>query len=460
LLGTAVNSMSLFFSRTTRWAQISLAIVALCLALNGQTIGQELSPATKKLFEAVNNGDLAQVQTSIANGANFKATNTWGITPVDLAVDKGHLDIVHYLLKVFEVKIQKGKMPPVSLPTNATSLNSPAQIPAPAERLQPVTTELGAVAEVYSPPPGSNPWSATVVTTEPPPNSSIASVTRAVNQSKSAAQQVARNFPLIGPAQAGAPDPPEKTQNNKGGVSRAMSDFSSNKNEKSDKGKKSRARKEGSNWRAKDFQQAKILPKRQSKKASRKLPKKILNGVVLSIGRTTALSKPPPPQTTAYRFYQSCINKNLGSTNFCIENLDWPENIRGFFLTNSIMSEGTHTIVRYDEGAATYFHTLFPSKSYASVVNFFTQRFGPPTQKLKRSISPLAAQRRINPTAIWQSISTATKLQTSMEVRMYDDNRGGFPDTKHGAVYLYHEKSRPVFPHVSLVELMLLRAEK
>jgi hypothetical protein len=421
--------MSLFFSKTARWAQTFLAIVALCLAPNEQTIGQELSPATKKLFEAVNNGDLAQVQISIDSGANFKAVNTWGITPVDLAVDKGHLDIVHYLLQVTEVQTKKGELAPVPSPPKANFLNSPAQVPAPAEPLQPVPTELGAVADVYSPPPGSDPWSATVVTMEPPPNSSVASVSHIDKQSKSAPQQVARNFPLIGPVKVG-------------------------------KDKKTIAKKEGGNWRGKKIQKAKVVPKRPSKKATQYLPKKKLNGVILSVGGTTALSKAPLQQTTALRFYQSCTNKKLGSTVFCIENLNWPENIRAFFLTDSILSEGTHTIVRYDEGAATYFHTLFPSKSYTSIVNFFTQRFGLPTQKPKRSIAPLAEQRRINPTAIWQSVTPATDLLTSLEVRMYDDNRGGFPDTKRGAVYLYHARSRPVFPHVSLVELMLLRAEE
>ena len=53
-----------------------------------------------------------------------------------------------------------------------------------------------------------------------------------------------------------------------------------------------------------------------------------------------------------------------------------------------------------------------------------------------------------------------TNLLTTLEVRMYDDNRGDFPDTKRGAVYLYNEKSQSVFPHVSMVELMLLRAEE
>ena len=129
-------------------------------------------------------------------------------------------------------------------------------------------------------------------------------------------------------------------------------------------------------------------------------------------------------------------------------------------MTDSVMYEGVRTIVRYDEGAAAYYHTLFRSESYTAIVNFFTRRYGPPTKKLKRSIAPLAKQRRLNPTVIWQSIAPVTNLLTTLEVRKYDDNRGGFPDTSRGAVYLYHEWSQPVFPYLSSVELMLLRAEK
>jgi hypothetical protein len=671
--------MSLLFYRTARWAQVFLAIVALCLALSGQTAAQELSPATKKLFEAVHNGDLAQVQISIAGGADPEALNTWGISAVDLAVDKGHFDIVHFLLQVREMQAQKGKPAPVPSPARVTSLSNPAPVPAKAEALQPVPIEPGAVAEVYTPPLGSGPWSATVVTTEPPPpapnqpdgpspfdkgmpiadaslpiigdvrgpatntrnraintgvpasiedtfqestippvvkakpapapvpekatqekspevasipttalkaeppakkddgiwgniksflnldtpleatppppapapapksiatakpvpikpvefaaapiakpmapvslpdvegapppiaakifpkpvtpakvsdlsqanlkapkvmavqkkpaapvtkkngptppNTSVGKVTRITKPSSATFQQIARNSPPIDPVQVGATIPPGKPQDNKRFFSRVMSVFSSDKEKKADKDKKPAAKKdpikESGDWRVKEIQQAKVVPKKPSKKAARKLPEKQLDGVILSIGRTTALSKAPPPQTPAPWFNQSCINKKLGSTIFCIESLDWPEDIRAFFLTDSILYEGTQTIVRYDEGAATYFHTLFPSKSYTSIVNFFTRRYGPPTQKLKRSIAPLAEQRRINPTTIWQSITPVTNLLTTLEVRMYDDNRGGFPDTKRGAVYLYHEWSQPIFPQLSSVELMLLRA--
>ncbi len=75
-------------------------------------------------------------------------------------------------------------------------------------------------------------------------------------------------------------------------------------------------------------------------------------------------------------------------------------------------------------------------------------------------MAPLAQPRKPNPTVVWQSIAPVTNLVTTLEVRMYDDNRGGFPDTKRGAVYLYHEWSQSVFPQVSAVELMLLRAKE
>jgi hypothetical protein len=45
---------------------------------------------------------------------------------------------------------------------------------------------------------------------------------------------------------------------------------------------------------------------------------------------------------------------------------------------------------------------------------------------------------------------------TVLEIRKYDDSRGGFPDTKRGAVMLYLAHSPPIFPQVSSHELMRL----
>ena len=451
--------MNLFFSRTLRLAQVSMAVVVLCLSPNGQIIGEELTPITKELFEAINNGDIAKVQISIANGANYKVVNAWGITPIDLAVDKGHINIIHYLLKISETQTPKGKLTSMPTPKETTFLSNPTKATAPAEPSPPVPNELSAVAEVYSPPPDSGPWSATVVTSDAKPNTTVANTSSGVTQSKTALKQIARNFPQIDPVELGTTSPPKKPQIIGGGNTNSMSIFSSNKDIKAEKRKKSTIVKKGANWRKKKLQQTQVMPKRPSKKSEQKLHENWLKGVILKIGKMTALNKAPLPQTSKSKFYQSCINKKLGSLIFCIVNLNWPESIRTFFLTDSILSKDTHTIVRYDRGAATYFHTFFPSKSYTSIISYFTQRFGAPTKKLERSIAPLAEKRRINPTATWQSITPETNLLTTLEVRMYDDNRGAFPDTKRGAVYLYNEKSLSVFPHVSLVELMLLRAE-
>jgi hypothetical protein len=43
---------------------------------------------------------------------------------------------------------------------------------------------------------------------------------------------------------------------------------------------------------------------------------------------------------------------------------------------------------------------------------------------------------------------------TVLEIRKFDDSRGGFPDTNRGAVMLYLANSPPVFPQVSSHELM------
>jgi hypothetical protein len=407
-----------------------------------------LSPATEKLFEAVNRGDLAKVQISIDDGANYKAVNSWGITPVDLAVDKGHTKIIHYLLKIIEIQTQKEKLTSKPTPSKATSTDNPTKALASVEPNPSVANGLSAVAEVYSPPSDSGPWSATVVTVELPSNMKVANVNPIIEKNKSSLNKTVRKFPQIDPVQ-----PVTKSQSESAQIDQS-------KDEDAKRQQKPTLKKNRATSRKKELQQAKVLPMKPARKSKRKLPEKKLKGITFKIGQVAALNKALPPQTSPPKFYQSCIYKKLGSLIFCIENLNWPDSIRSFFLTDSILSEDTHTIVRYDRGEATYFHTLFPSKSYTHIINFFTQRFGAPTQKIERSIAPLAEKRRNNPTAIWESITPTTNLLTTLEIRMYDDNRGDFPDTKHGAIYLYHEKSQSVFPHVSMVELMLLRAEK
>ncbi|MBC8270384.1 MAG: ankyrin repeat domain-containing protein [Rhodospirillaceae bacterium] len=648
-----------------------------------ESAAQEPSEATKQLFDAVYDGNLAKVQISIAGGGDINALNAWGITPVDLAVDKGYFDIVHYLLQVRDLQDQKKKPAPAAPVARVTALGATPNLPQ-SQPLAPVPA-AAPVGEVYAPPPDAGPWSATVVTSEPPPpppvaiagpspfdqepensaalpvigtvrgpastatdkgkiidtrvqaavedtfqevvkkraeptprpkqaipkvvtkphpskqtaelkpepkqtaaiandepgiwgniksflsfddkpktetpapsksapkpvpvakaavepqqtpvvevvksasleqatapvsppnvtgpppdiegkvlpenvtparlakisdddleppqvipvqpkvpplkvvekvvppDTTVAKVTRIDKSESLAPKKIVEGTSGKPPVQVGTTTLPGKPREQDGFFSKVMSIFSSDE-EKAETSEKSSednnpATEEPGDWSVKNVEQAQVVPRKPTNKVVRELPENRLDGVILSLGKTTSLGKAPPPQAPAPWYYRSCINKKLGSTVFCIEPLDWPSDIQPYLLTDSILYEGTQSIVRYDEGAATYFHILFPSQSYSSIVQYFSNRYGAPTQKLKRSIAPLAEPRKINPTVIWQSIAPVTNLLTTLEIRMFDDNRGGFPDTKRGAIYLYHEWSQPVFPQLSSVELMLLRSE-
>ncbi len=590
---------------------------------------QEPSEPTKKLFHAINDGNLEKVQVSITDGSDINALNAWGITPVDLAIDKGHFDIVHDLLLVHDLqKKGGGSTLPIPAARFTTLSTAPDQTQFRPKRPKP---SKAPVAEIYAPPLEAGPWSATVVTSEsptpavvkgpspfdlepettmtipiigivrgptemtsgkivnttvratieatikevgrkqikpkplpkknipkinvkpqqvsqvaqsrskppqsksianddsgnmgdikkflrfddepkiktlaphghsqkpapfakalaeakstpvvevvrsasleqtsapaiktkiPPPDTSRANITRIDNYKTAAPTKIVEGTSGRSPVQVGTTTLPGKRPDQEGFFNSLMSIFSSNKEkttsaEKLDQNGQS-TKKEIGDWSVRNVQKARVIPHTPTKKIALELPDNRLIDVVLSLGRTMTLGKAQPPQAPAPWYYKSCTNQKQSLTVFCIEPLDWPKAIQPYLLTDSILYEGTQSIVRYDEGAATYFHFLFPAQSYPLIIKYFSSRYGTPTQKLKRFIAPLAEPRRINPTVIWQSIAPVTNLLTTLEVRMYDDNRGGFPDTKRGAVYLYHEWSQPVFQQLSMVELMLLRSE-
>jgi hypothetical protein len=126
------------------------------------------------------------------------------------------------------------------------------------------------------------------------------------------------------------------------------------------------------------------------------------------------------------------------------------------FQVPTILYTGYRAIARYDQGIASRFHALFPSEAFERVISYFQGRFGDPTDVWNRSIAPFAQPRQDNPTLAWRSLDPKTQAVTVLEIRKYDDSRGGFPDTKRGAVMLYLANSPPIFPQVSSHELMRL----
>lgn len=53
---------------------------------------------TQQLFDAVYGNDLAAAQAAIAAGAAVDSRDAWGMTPIDLAVNKGYYRLAHFLM--------------------------------------------------------------------------------------------------------------------------------------------------------------------------------------------------------------------------------------------------------------------------------------------------------------------------------------------------------------------------
>lgn len=182
-----------------------------------------------------------------------------------------------------------------------------------------------------------------------------------------------------------------------------------------------------------------------------------LQDVVLSIGESVTLENTLPPQQDGLDPTNECIKKNRGTTLFCVESVDWPADLRQAFSVPTILYTGPMAITRYDQGLPSRFHALFDANEFEDVVAYFQARYGEPTEIWKRSIAPLAQPRMDNPTVTWRSRSSRDNVISVLEIRKFDDTRGGFPDTTRGAVMLYHHNAASIFPQVSSHELMRLR---
>lgn len=216
-----------------------------------------------------------------------------------------------------------------------------------------------------------------------------------------------------------------------------------------------------SQWAAKVVKTTQLdqaRPKQGKKRKKLQGPNQFLSGVSLTVGQSLKIAKEPLEKPkTGPDTRKPCIQKRAGALMFCCEPVDWAATIKPYFEVNTIMYQGFQAVIRYDEGRASNFFTLFDSRAYATIIDYYTKRYGPPTQTLKRGIAPLAQPRRANPVSIWRSIDPTTSLVSTLEIRQFDDSRVGFPDIRRGALMLYHAWSEPIFPQLSALELMVLK---
>ncbi|MBL6929285.1 MAG: hypothetical protein ISR44_08945 [Rhodospirillales bacterium] len=182
---------------------------------------------------------------------------------------------------------------------------------------------------------------------------------------------------------------------------------------------------------------------------ARQLPDK-----VLTLGESIHLTaaRPETPDDPSEEPY--CVEKNAGKTVFCVEMVDWPPDLGEELAVSTIMYQGSQAIVRYDDGMATRYHAIFPSEAFDSLVSYYTRRFGEPTETNERTIAPFAQPRQINPILAWRRDDPLSGELTTLEIRRFDDARGGFPDLKHGVLMLANAASSPIFPILSALDLM------
>ena len=189
----------------------------------------------------------------------------------------------------------------------------------------------------------------------------------------------------------------------------------------------------------------------------------ILDGVELALGADTVIGQEVGEERIKLldqeSIHKPCISKGGTETVFCIDTISWPFELEESFLVDTIMYQGTRAVARYDAGRATNFHSLFRTEAFENVISYYTNRYGQPTEMIERAIAPLAAPRQGNPTYLWQSREAGTDTVTTLEIRKFDDALPGFPDTNRGALLLYRSHAKPIFPQLSQLELMVLKAD-
>ncbi|MGF1641522.1 MAG: hypothetical protein ACFCUO_11295 [Rhodospirillales bacterium] len=88
-----------------RLRRVSFAVAAIvwaAAAILGPSTpaSADAAQATEKLFAAIHANDFAAAQASVEAGARVDTPGRWGMTAIELAVDKKHYKIAHYLVAV------------------------------------------------------------------------------------------------------------------------------------------------------------------------------------------------------------------------------------------------------------------------------------------------------------------------------------------------------------------------
>jgi hypothetical protein len=156
----------------------------------------------------------------------------------------------------------------------------------------------------------------------------------------------------------------------------------------------------------------------------------------------------------------SCVERALHGSVFCLKQLNWPSAIATSFATDTAFVLPGEGVVRYENGAISRVYAVFNASEFADVVKYMQQRFGPPQEREIGWMHMLEAPKLPNTTFRWQAFNAERTDAIVLEVRNYDDLRRSFADMDHGMVRLYRNGSRPIFKHISTMDLMLMQRRR
>lgn len=156
----------------------------------------------------------------------------------------------------------------------------------------------------------------------------------------------------------------------------------------------------------------------------------------------------------------NCIERPVHLSVFCLQPMNWPAKVAGLFAQDTAYTMPGEGVVRYENGRLSRAYNVFNAADFADVVKYMQRRFGPPSEREIVWMHMLEAPELPNTTFRWKALSADRRDVIILEVRNYDDLRRSFADLHHGMVRLYRDGSRPIFKHLSTMDLMLLQRRR
>ncbi|MHC8509310.1 MAG: hypothetical protein ACYYKD_07910 [Rhodospirillales bacterium] len=454
-----------------------------------QTQAQAAGP-TQRLFLAVRAGDMPGLEQSLLEGANTAARNTKGLSAFDLAGELGRFGMAQILRMqppppagaenrvIEEIPYEP---PSAAAPGARAGASSGALGGADASAAASLGARMISSAEIVVDLAAADPFGAAalgiapleqptalVAGAVPPPTpaaapSSAPSITSAPEPAAISAAPAPGETQIAAAPRAAAqaaPPPTDASGGNTGGAGKSDSFFSrlrdtlgfgSDGEEESSPTAEAAA--EAQNAQTASAPAAAPAAE-ETEVASEPTADGPLALPALAVGAAPNLGHALALSGEALR--QSCITRRSGAVVVCLEPIDWPTPLAPMTQRSKSVVQAHNAIVRYDNGTATRYHVLFPSDVYEAVKAHYIAKYGLPGEVHGWRIAPIKGLKE-NQAALWGNINPADEGKSWLEVRKFDDTRGGFPDDKNGVLMLYNTGGGPVFPLVSIFDLAWLR---